>query len=60
MADVFYLPRATEAVIPADKLVDYALNTEHPRGRHKARVFRSALGSSGPTGDTSTISSSRG
>ena len=38
------LPRAREAVIPTDKLVSYALNPDHPRGRHKARVFRSALG----------------
>jgi len=44
MADVFYLPRAAEAVIPADKLLDYALNPEHPRGQHKARMFESALG----------------
>jgi hypothetical protein len=38
------LPRADEAVIPTDKLVGYALNPEHPRGRHKARVFAAALG----------------
>lgn len=44
MADALFLPRAGEAVIPADKLVGYALNPEHPRGRHKARVFWSALG----------------
>jgi hypothetical protein len=39
-----HLPRAREAIIPTDKLVGYALNLEHPRGRHKARVFASALG----------------
>lgn len=44
MAGVFYLPRAAEAVIPTHKLVEYALNPEHPRGQHKARVFQSALG----------------
>lgn len=44
MADDFYLPRAAEAVIPTHKLVEYALNPEHPRGQHKARVFQSALG----------------
>ena len=44
MAGAFSLPRAAEAVIPIDKLVDYALNREHPRGQHKARVFHSALG----------------
>lgn len=38
------LPRAHEAVISTVKLVDYALDPEHPRGRHKARVFASALG----------------
>jgi hypothetical protein len=38
------LPRAGEAIIPTDKLVGYALNPEHPRGRHKARVFVAALG----------------
>ena len=37
-------PRARDAVIPTDKLIAYALNSDHPRGRHKARVFRSALG----------------
>jgi len=26
------------------KVEDYSLNPHHPRGRHKARVFRSALG----------------
>jgi hypothetical protein len=38
------LPRAESATIPTDKLVRYALSPEHPRGRHKARVFASALG----------------
>lgn len=26
------------------KLTGYCLNPEHPRGKHKARVFASALG----------------
>lgn len=26
------------------KIEDYCLNPDHPRGRHKARVFREALG----------------
>ena len=43
MADGFLLPRGAEAVIPPDKLVEYVLNPEHPRGRHKARVFHAAL-----------------
>jgi hypothetical protein len=33
-----------EAVVVPAKLVEYALNASHPRGRDKARVFRSALG----------------
>ena len=38
-----YLPNATQAVIDIRKLEDYCLNPSHPRGRHKARVFREAL-----------------
>jgi hypothetical protein len=38
------LPRAREAFIPSSKLRDYVLCLDHPLGRHKARVFRSALG----------------
>ena len=38
------LPNAESAELPVDKLRDYALNPAHPRGQHKARVFRSALG----------------
>jgi hypothetical protein len=38
------LPRVAEAIIPVEKLRDYALSPEHPTGRHKARVFSSALG----------------
>jgi hypothetical protein len=38
------LPRATEAIVPTAKLVNYVLSMEHPRGCHKARVFASALG----------------
>jgi hypothetical protein len=38
------LPRAREARIPTDKLVRYALDLAHERGRHKARVFATALG----------------
>ncbi len=38
------LPDAEKADIPRDKLADYVLNPEHETGRHKARVFRSALG----------------
>lgn len=44
MTDEPRLPRGREAIIPTAKLVEYALDQEHPRGRHKARVFASALG----------------
>jgi hypothetical protein len=39
-----FLPQADRAEVPEDKLHGYALNSEHPTGRHKARVFASALG----------------
>lgn len=38
------VPPAHEAVVPKEKLAGYALDPAHPRGRHKARVFSSALG----------------
>jgi hypothetical protein len=38
------LPNGDKAVVPLEKLTDYALNPEHSRGKHKARVFKSALG----------------
>jgi hypothetical protein len=38
------LPNPEEAVVDLAKLENYCLNPEHPRGRHKARVFASALG----------------
>ena len=38
------LPNAERAFIDIAKLRDYCLNPEHSRGRHKARVFASALG----------------
>lgn len=38
------LPNADRAVVEIAKLRDYCLNLTHPRGRHKARVFASALG----------------
>lgn len=38
------LPHAAEAFVPPAKLKDYVLCAEHDRGRHKARVFASALG----------------
>lgn len=38
------LPYFQNAQIPVDKLRSYALNTDHPVGGNKARVFASALG----------------
>jgi hypothetical protein len=38
------LPNAERAYVDTRKLLDYCLSPEHPRGRHKARVFRSVLG----------------
>jgi hypothetical protein len=37
------LPRADEAIIDRRKLVNYALDPTHPRGRHKAVVFKAEL-----------------
>ena len=37
------LPGAQQTVVDTDKLRGYCLNPSHPRGRHKARVFASAL-----------------
>ena len=38
------LPNGTRAVVELEKLRGYCLSRSHPRGRHKARVFVSALG----------------
>jgi hypothetical protein len=38
------LPNPQSAIIELAKLRDYCLSADHPRGRHKARVFREALG----------------
>lgn len=38
------LPNGAQAVVELRKLTDYCLNVAHPRGRHKAQVFASALG----------------
>jgi hypothetical protein len=38
------LPGGEHAFVDLAKLRDYCLNPLHPRGRHKARVFVSALG----------------
>jgi len=33
------LPNGEHAIVDIRKLVEYCLNTQHPRGRNKARVF---------------------
>jgi hypothetical protein len=38
------IPNAKSAIFDIVKLRDYCLNPSHPRGRHKSRVFRDALG----------------
>ena len=38
------LPNGDRAILNIRKLSGYCLNPEHPRGRHKARVFWDALG----------------
>lgn len=38
------LPNCEHAVADIEKFRDYCLNPEHPTGKHKARVFRAALG----------------
>ena len=42
------LPNAQHAVVELEKLVDYCLNPEHERGKHKARVFAAACGIEAP------------
>jgi len=44
MDEPLRLPNAKDARIPTEKLVRYALDPSHERGRHKARMFASALG----------------
>ena len=38
------LPNAQNAVVEIEKLVEYCLNPDHPRGKHKARVFLASCG----------------
>ena len=38
------LPNIERAVLDIRKIEDYCLNRAHPRGRHKARLFRELLG----------------
>jgi len=45
------LPNADMAIIDTEKIFDYCLNPEHPRGKHKARVFQSVLGMTSASAD---------
>ena len=38
------LPNYQDAKIPDDKMTEYALNKDHPTGKHKAIAFEKALG----------------
>jgi hypothetical protein len=38
------MPGGEDAIVDLEKLTEYCLSPEHPRGRHKARVFASVLG----------------
>ena len=38
------LPHSDLAFLDIRKIADYCLSPQHPRGRHKARVFRQTLG----------------
>jgi hypothetical protein len=38
------LPSGDQAIVEIAKLRDYCLSPNHPRGRHKARVFAATLG----------------
>jgi len=38
------LPNRDQAIVDIEKLRDYCLSAEHPRGCHKARVFAARLG----------------
>jgi hypothetical protein len=42
--DDLFLPRAEDAEIAEEKLRHYVLDPDHHLGKHKARVFQSALG----------------
>ena len=45
------LPNVENAVIRLEKLRDYSLDQMHPIGKHKARVFESAMGMTGKDAD---------
>ncbi len=53
MSSIPPLPNAERAVIDLRKLSNYCLDMTHPIGRHKAAVFRRALGFT--ASDTQTL-----
>ncbi len=46
------LPNAEQAFVNIEKLTRYCLDSDHPRGKHKARVFAAALGMTADDGPT--------
>jgi len=42
-----FLLNGDQAIIPLEKLTEYALNLNHPTGGHKALLFRDLLGFTG-------------
>ena len=44
IGEVVRLPNSHKALFEIRKLRDYSLNPNHPVGKHKARVFKAALG----------------
>lgn len=38
------LPNGDKAIVEIEKFTEYALNPDHPTGRHKAHVFEAVLG----------------
>jgi len=42
------LPNSDQLILDLRKIENYCLSLTHPRGRHKARVFREALGLTQP------------
>jgi hypothetical protein len=46
------LPNAERAEVDPRKLTEYCLSTTHPVGKHKAAVFRAALGFTAGDADT--------
>lgn len=42
--ELHILPYLERAVVPLEKLSDYVLNPDHPKGKDEARVFKAVLG----------------